>query len=437
MKPTHDKLTPVDTAWFRMEAPGNSVDIAALMLFEGELDQERLLRVIAERLRRHRRFCCRVRERRLGLGLPRWEPEPDGSFERHLGRVVLPDPGGEPELAALVGQMMSEPLDFAISPWRVWRIDGFEGGTALFAQIHHCMGDGFALMQVLLDLADGAKPPPASPSESRSRHRIANLAGLGGDSARALGHLLLLPFDPPSCLRGKLGGQRRAAFSRPIPLAHVRQLGRERGATVNDVLMSALSGALRRHLELEGEHPDALSLRAIVPVNLRPPDEPLDLDHGNWFGLVFVDLPVQVRDPELRARELKVTLDRIKQSSEAAVSLGVLDGLGLAPPTLERVLDDTFARKASLVVTNVPGPREQLSLAGIPLGDLVFWVPHPGRLALGVSIVSYAGTLRVGVRSDARVVAAPERLVELFEQELASFGLGATAPDPRATPNAT
>lgn len=437
----HERLTPVDTAWLRMEERGNPVDIASLMLFDGELSEERLRVLIARRLiAQHRRFRQRVVESPLRVAPPHWEDEPDFSLDQHLERLTLPRLSGTAELETLIGTLLSGPMDLTRSPWRLYLVDGLPRGTALISRIHHCMGDGFALVRLLLSLADaeeGAPDPRTHPATGRpdaAHERLANFARLARDDLEALGHLLLLSFDRESSIRGRLGGQRRVAWSRTIPLARVKSIGHARGATVNDTLMTALSGALRRYLAERGDAVDDLTLRAIVPVNLRPPGHPIDLEHGNWFGLTFVDLPVHSANPNERAAQLKATLDRIKASQEAIVSLGVLGAMGRAPEAVEHVLEGLFARKGSLVVTNVPGPRTRLRIAGAPLEDMMFWAPHSGGLALGVSILSYAGNLRVGVRSDAAVIRDPSALARHFELEL---DLLEALPKPGSPPGPT
>lgn len=442
MKPKHEPLTATDAAWFRMEERRNPVDIGSLMLFDGELSEQRLRAVISERLLVHPRFSQRVVDTRLGLTPPHWEDEPGFSLDRHLHRAALPAGAGLAELQAFVGAVMSEPMDMTRSPWLLYLVDGLERGTALVSRIHHCMGDGFALMQILLSLADSddsgsqaathEAPKPPTPSGSReasemAHHRIASLSHLAGDAVRALGHLLLLPFDPQSSLRAPLGGTRRVAWSEGIALSRVKAIGRSRGATVNDVLLTAVTGGLRRYLADRGDPVDDLTLRAIVPVNLRPPDQPIDLEHGNWFGLLFVELPVHEKSAGARARALEATIDRIKRSQEGIVSLGVLNAMGRAPAAVEHVLDDVFARKGSLVVTNVPGPRKRLTLAGSRLDDMMFWAPHSGGLGLGVSILSYAGTIRIGIRSDAAVVPDPGVLARSVEREIDRLEAGTQA----------
>jgi diacylglycerol O-acyltransferase len=427
VRSTRTHLTAVDTAWLRMEERGNSVDIAALMLFHGELHEGRLREVLTEKLLVHRRFRQRVVESPLRVAPPHWEDEPGFSLDHHLERIHLPPPAGTTELQSLIGTLLSKPMDFTRSPWRAYLVDGLPGGTALVSRIHHCMGDGFALVQLLLSIAEAEPGVPESEARRQNQAptpheptalRLANLAHLARDDLQALGHLLLLSFDPACSVRGRLSGERRVTWTPAISLSRIKAIGHARGATVNDVLTTAISGVLRRYLAGRGDPVDDLALRAVVPVNLRPPSEPVDLEHGNWFGLVFVDLHVGISDPDERALALQATLARVKASQEAVVSLGVMAAMGRSPAAVEHVLNDIFARKGSLVVTNVPGPRERLRVAGTPLADILFWAPHSGGLALGISILSYAGHLRVGIRSDAAVIPDPDTLARHLEQEL-------------------
>ena len=430
------RLTAVDTAWLRMEEPRNAVDVTAVLVFDGHLPDDRLRALLHERLLVHARFAQRVRDARLGIGRPRWEAEPGFTLDAHLHGDALPAPGGRAELEALVARWMNRPFDWSRSPWRLVRVEGHQRGTALVAQLHHCMGDGFALVDVLLSLGDDRGPAPRPrrrpPLAARwvrgGLERLGDAPRIARDATADLARLLALSFDTPSALRGPLSGTRRAAWSEPIALARVKTLAHAQGCTVNDLLTSALTGALRRYLVARGDRVDELAIRAIVPINLRPAGVPIDLDHGNWFGLVFVDLPIAARDPTSRLAAIHATVERIKQSQLPLVSLVILNALGRIPQTIGRPLDLVFARKSSLVVTNVPGPTEVLRLAGVPLREIVFWVPHPARLALGISILSYAGEIRVGARSDIAVIADPERIVAHFEDELRALEAAIGSP---------
>ena len=188
------------------------------------------------------------------------------------------------------------------------------------------------------------------------------------------------------------------------------------GGTINDVLLSALTGALRRYLELRGDRVEGLNIRGVVPVSLRPPD---DLDGmGNQFGLVFLSLPLGVRDPLKRLATLKRRMNDIKDSPEALVAFGILGVMGLTPVQIEHIIVSIFAMKGTAVLTNVPGPRQPFYYAGELIDTLMFWVPTPGNLGLGVSIISYNGKVTMGVATDAGLAPDPENILASFAEEL-------------------
>jgi WS/DGAT/MGAT family acyltransferase len=240
------------------------------------------------------------------------------------------------------------------------------------------------------------------------------------EGAYRLGRLVLLPPDPRTAFKGELGRRKRAAWSNPVPLEDFKAIGKAFGATVNDVLVATATGALRRYLEKRGDEVKGLAIRASVPVNLRPVD---DAHHrlGNSFGLVFLTLPVGIVDPVRRLRAIKKEMDELKRSPEAIVAFGVLNVMGLAPVEVERLGLRFFGSKATAVLTNVPGPREPLYLAGRKLDSVMFWVPQSGRLGLGISILSYAGGVMLGVATDEGLVADPEKIVDAFEKEFKSL----------------
>lgn len=424
-----NRLSLVDRVWFRLESRRDPVDIVGLLLLGGEVDEARLRETLEERVLCRRRFRSRIVEAPHKIGAPRWSDEEKPSLDAHLTCRRLPPPGGDAELSALVSELANEPIDFSRSPWRVCLIRGGARGSILFAQLHHSMGDGFALVDVLMSLTDASPDgrehrPHRLPSSVCKRRRLTRVEALRGarrigQGVMDFGHLVGLPFDPKTLLRRKPAGMRRFAWSNAIALERIRALAKQRHATVNDVLMAALSGALRRYFLEHGAN--AKPFRAIVPINLRPSSRPIDEEHGNWFGLLFVDLPILEPDREKRLSDLRYSMMRIKKSEEPLVSLVLLNVLGALPAALEHAVNAFFTRKASIVVTNVPGPRQPLYLAGQCVRDLMFWVPHPSGLSCGVSILSYAGNVRIGVRSDSAVVSDPERMAQSFEDEIADW----------------
>jgi WS/DGAT/MGAT family acyltransferase len=230
-----------------------------------------------------------------------------------------------------------------------------------------------------------------------------------------LGRLVVLPPDPATVFKGKLGRRKRAAWSEPVPLEDFKAIGKAFGATVNDILVAVATGALRRYMEKRGQPTVGIAIRASVPVNLRPLEQAHKL--GNAFGLVFLSLPIGIVDPVRRVRAIKKEMDELKGSPEALVAFGLLSLMGLAPVEVEQLGLRFFGSKATAVLTNVPGPRQPLYMAGRKIDKVMFWVPQSGHLGLGISILSYNGGVMLGIATDAGLVPDPERIVENFKVE--------------------
>jgi diacylglycerol O-acyltransferase / wax synthase len=416
-----ERLSAVDTAWFRMEESKNPVDILGVFVFEGPLDHALFEELVSRRLLRSRRFRQRVEQRRIGR--PHWVEDDSLVLSDHLRFHRLRSGEGRAALESAIAVITSAAFDVRRPLWELHVFDGYEGErSVLVARLHHAMGDGYALMALVLAMADESKA--SKPKRGHARDPLARRPRHGlRDLAESAAHLVRLPFDPVNHLRGKLSGRRRCAWSVAIPMARITGIGTDMHATVNDVVLTALAGTLRRYLRSRGEAVDALSIRAVIPVNLRSPRTAIDWDRlGNAFGLVYLDLPVHLEDPVERLLALRRSMEELKRSPEAFVSRGLLFALGFVPTRVSRLIDAFFARKASIVATNVPGPKASLTFAGTRVQEAVFFVPHPGRLAVGVSILSYAGTLRVGVRADTAVLDDPAAIVRAFEEELDALG---------------
>jgi len=425
MSHQREHLSPVDAAWYRMDGRGEPADIGCVMVLDGPVNELRLRRALADGLAPYKRFHQRVVDSKRHVAPPRWEDEPSFSFDAHVAARTLDAPTDD-ALQALVTKLMNEPLDWARSPWSFTIVHGLERGrAAIFSRLHHCMGDGFALLDVLMELAEPEGEPPTPPPPVAHRPGwLAEAGRLAHDAASvtaAAGHLLLAPFDSDTPLRGKRSGRRLLACSAPVPVERVKRTARACGGTVNDVLAAALAGALRRWFVEHGAK--AERIRAMVPVNLRPPDVPMDDVHGNWFGLVLLDVPTDLAQREARVAAIEREMNRIKGSKEAIVSLGVLAALGRSPAVVDHIVDDLFARKASIVITNVAGPRKRLRLAGHAVRDMWFWSP-PCGLGCGASILSYAGNVRVGIRADSAIMPDPGAVARWFVEELEAVDRG-------------
>ncbi len=449
-------MSSVDAAWLGMEDPTNLMMVTGVMTLDGKVDPKRLRTVFDKRLAPFGRFHQRVVRPRSRAGILHWQDDPRFDIDNHFSHIALPPPGGEEALRELVSELMSTPLDFTKPLWHIHLVDGFDNRSVVLARVHHAMADGIALVRVLLSLMDTTPDAPVVRRHSGDRRpvgpldwlpgtlesglragqellenpgRLGDAVRFGANAAYRLGRLVLLPPDPPTPFKGELGRRKRAAWSQPVPLEEFKTIGRSFGATVNDVLVATATGALRRYLERRGEPTAGLAIRASVPVNLRPLDEAHRL--GNSFGLVFLTLPVGVTDPLRRLRVIKREMDELKRSPEALVAYGVLGVMGVTPVEVERLGLRFFGSKATAVLTNVPGPREPLYLAGRKLGQIMFWVPQSGRLGLGISILSYAGGVMLGVATDEALIPDPERIVDGFAREFEALLKAARKPKAR------
>lgn len=456
-----------------MDDPTNLMHINGVLVLDRPIELERLREVIGKRLLAIPRFRSRVVVPKSGR--PYWEPDPAFDIANHVPRTVLPDPGGDAELRQAVESVISTQFDFDHPPWSFRLIDNYRGGSVILGRLHHCLGDGVALMLVLLSLtdrtpdADPAVPNPFlslyTPPDGEGGLDLAAIRGLaeeimpdgmrlllhpaeafrsvkgwlkGPVATGNLGRLVLRKRDPRTLFKGPLGVPKCVAWSDSLPLEEVKAVGKALGGTVNDVLLSAMSGGLRRYLQRHGEPPHDLNFRAAMPVNLRTMERMNQL--GNQFGLIFLSLPVGMADPVKRLEELSRRARSLKRSLEPIVVFRILDALGIVPREIQKLVVKIFATKATAVMTNVPGPRETLYLAGRPIQDIFFWVPQAGRVGIGISICSYAGGVRMGVGTDAGLVPDPENIVAGFHEEFEAMrrlaGRPASDSAPAETPAA-
>jgi WS/DGAT/MGAT family acyltransferase len=458
-------MSYADAAWLHMDRPTNLMVVNALLWFDEAPDLERTREVVRERLvERYPRFRRRIVEPRLGIGLPSWEDDPDFDLDLHLHHIALPAPGDKAALQDLVGDLMIRPLDRARPLWEMYVVDGYGEGTAVLSRMHHAIADGIALARVLLSLTDeapeGAIAPPepeqaghgvldaltaparmglhaaeVALTEGRElaaapRSETAALVRAGLADGRALAKLLLTGSDRDSALRGAPGVIRRVAWTDRIALEEVKAIGHATGTTVNDVVLTAVTGALHRYLADRGDVPP--TIRVMVPFNLRPLDRPLPSELGNRFGLVYLELPVGIEDRAERLAAVHRQMDQIKRTPEGVVSYAILGAIGATPLPAEQRLVGVFSSKVTGVMTNVPGPRRPVYFAGTRVAGVLGWVPAAGDIGMGVSIFSYDGGVTVGLQTAASLVPDPDTIVETVGGEL--LGLAELHPRPRPRP---
>jgi WS/DGAT/MGAT family acyltransferase len=456
---TTHPMSAVDAAWYHMDGPANLAMVTGIMLMKERLDFKKVRSVYRRRWAGFDRFRQRVVERGFPLSIPQWEDMPNFDIDQHVHQVALPAPHDWAALTALINDIASSPLDREQPLWQVHVIDNVEGGSALITRYHHCIGDGTAMLAAIEQLCDTTPDAPLRPVRAgaakvergrvgrflapsldaveRTARKALAAAGSAVDlvahpqqlidgaavvlqGAGMLAAELLKAPDPQSPLKGTFGLRKHVAWSKPVAIEDIKAIGAPSGAKVNDVLVAGMAGALRAYLKRRGVDVDHTTVRAMVPVDLRPPERVGEL--GNEFGLVVLDLAVASPDSMERLATTKRRMDALKRSPEAVATLVLFNILGRAPKLLEDFANEVFGSRASVVMTNVAGPKRTLYIAGVPIDRMMFWVPHPGRqLGMGISILSYKGMASLAVIADAHLVPDPGAITTQFNREFAQM----------------
>jgi WS/DGAT/MGAT family acyltransferase len=462
-----ESMSGTDLAWLRMERPTNPMMVVGVMTFATRLRLADLRALLASRLLRFERF----RELpRSDIGGTHWEADPNFDLNAHLHALTLRPRATQKDLETAVGKLASTPLDPHLPLWQMHLIERFRKGSALIARFHHCYADGIALLRVIGELMDDAPCDANAPEASAQPGTVSGIPlvgpafdfvqSLGGaavdvvsaslhalthpletaavarqvsNAAAELARIATLSDDPPTLLRHRLSTHKRVAWAEPLSLQEVKTIAHALDCTVNDVLLATVAGAIGKYMSERQPVAADLTVRALVPVNMRAADAAPTL--GNRFGLVFASLPIGERNPLARLLMTHRDMQQLKTSAQPLMSLWLLAGMGLLPNAIEEQAIEVFTRKASLVISNVPGPQQPLHLAGARIEQELFWVPQAGSIGVGISLLTYDGRVNFGVMSDANVITDPERVAALFAAEfeklLLCVVLHATPPSPR------
>ena len=453
-----ERMSRVDTAWLRMDNDVNLMMIVGVWLLQPGITYEALCERIGTKLLKYDRFRQKVVHDTLGAS---WVADDDFDIHRHVLHETLKKKRGQSERSALqehAGALANTPLDPDHPLWQFHLIDDYEGGSAVVARIHHCIGDGIALISVMLSITDGGMDPP-----QRKRREAADTEGdwlsdavvkpltdlaakaigmYGGGMAKSMemlanpqqplfgsldmartgykvmadvAALALMPDDSPTRLKGKPIGQKIVAWGEPMPLDQVKTVGKALGCSINDVLLACVAGAIGEYLRGHGDDPTGQEIRAMVPVNLRPLDKAWQL--GNRFGLAPLTLPIGIENPVERVYAVRRRMNELKQSHQPLLAFAVLSVAGLMIKPVQDAILGLFAKKATAVMTNVPGPATRLKFCGATLRQTMFWVPASGDIGLGVSILSYGGGVQFGLITDKHLCPDPQAIIDRFAPE--------------------
>ncbi len=509
---TERRLSPADACWLYSDFEGNHQTVSAVMFLDREIDPAVFRSTLKERLvDQYPTFHQRIRKSRNPLLMPHWEDDPTFDLDYHVDVLQLASPGDKPALEALISEQRSEMLDHSKPLWRFHLIQGYNGASVIHARIQHAIADGWALVRLVMSLADeaqdapqvevvekerkrkrdaalgaaspaleavgglaetaskaaeavmGAVKNPASvparlasgadalqealsfaPDPSRILEFGASAPGLVGEvpgkvmeasvmvkpvtdaadvvagSAESAVDFLNSPKPGKTIFHGKVSGKKKVSWLEPMPLQPIKDAGKALDATINDMVMGAVTNAMRLYL-LEKGSLDVENLLVSVPISLRKADDPLPRDLGNRFGLVNVLLPVGIEDQVEQVNSIKAQVDEIKASQLPIVSFGLVSVAAITTPEVERLLHKVTQEQSTGVVTNVPGPRVPLTLAGANVIGAWGMGGVGGNMNIAVGIFSQNGQVNFAVSSDVAITPDPERILDHLQTSLDSL----------------
>ncbi|HUY63480.1 MAG TPA: wax ester/triacylglycerol synthase family O-acyltransferase [Acidimicrobiales bacterium] len=443
-----ERLSGLDAAFLALETPSMHMHVSAVLVLEPPeearheptaVQVERIRQVIAERL--HLVPLLRRRAVRVPFGVhhPLWADDPDFDLDYHVQRASLPAPGGPAELASVVAALVGRPLDTGRPLWEMHLIEGLDSGhVAVVPKVHHAAIDGVSGAEILaafLDLGPEGRhvAPPETAWQPEALPTDAEVLGYSlssltrqpdkvvGALKRTFGALVDLsernrrlreeqesspppaPFRAPrTSLNGAISPHRRTAFAE-VAMEDVRSVRSAFGGTVNDVVLAAVSGALRRLLDERGERPEE-AMVALVPMSVRT--EADRGAHGNKLSAMLVSLASTVGDPVERLRTVAEGTRLAKEQAQV-LSEDLIGGWAqLAFPALSSRLArmsgnlrvfDHLPPLFNVVVSNVVGPEFPLWWAGSKVVALYPLGPILEGVGLNVTVISYTGTLYIGV----------------------------------------
>ena len=363
---------------------------------------------------------------------PVWVDDPDFHLDYHFRHTALPQPGTVDQLQRLASRIMSQPLDRERPLWETWVVEGLEGDRfALVSKLHHCMIDGESgvdLAQVLLSVTpeyEERTPEPYYPRPAPSGAELlraevgrrvlmpvqvargaASFFAEAGDAwdevgqrARAVGEMLGWTLKPASGtpINGEIGPHRRLDWHSHA-LADVKAVRRAAGATVNDVVLTTVTGALDAYLRRRGVDPASLEFRVSAPVSVRRDDERGQL--GNRVSSWIVRLPLDQPDPLSRLAAIHETTSQLKSSNQALGVDTIMQVAEWTPPVLLSLGAQASSGPINSIVTNVPGPQFPLYLLGARLLEMYPVPPLLPEMGLAIGLFSYDGRVFWGFNAD-------------------------------------
>jgi diacylglycerol O-acyltransferase len=463
-----DRLTSIDASFLHQEGEASHMHIGAVLIFEGPPpDFTDFLDHVRGRLHLVPRYRQKLATPPLETGRPLWVDDPSFNLEYHVRHTALPPPGTEEQLFLLASRIASQQLDRAKPLWEQWLVEGLSDGRfGLISKTHHSVVDGVSgvdLASVLFDFEREPRPPEADlepwrpqPEPSGAELVLAGMRGmvtagaglvtraigaathpattlgLVRDAVEGVGEIAWAALNPApeTPLNVPIGPHRRYAVVRQ-ELRDYKEVKNALRGTVNDVVLTVVSGALAGWLQTRGIRTEGLEMRALVPVSVRTDDQRGTL--GNQLAAMRAPLPIYIEDPVARLEFVRAAMDGLKESKQAVGAATLAAVNNLAPPTvLAQASRLNFStRLFNLIVTNIPGPQVPLYVLGRKLDDLYPVAFLPENHGLAIAIMSYNGGIDFGLLADYDAVPDVQLIADGIDaalQELLAAAKGKSRP---------
>jgi WS/DGAT/MGAT family acyltransferase len=460
-----DRLSGLDSSFLHMERDGAHMHVASTATFEGPAPSYEDFRDhIGSRLHLVPRFRQKVRFVPFGQGRPVWIDDPHLNLDYHVRQSALPPPGSEEQLRNLAARIFSQQLDRGKPLWELWLVEGLEGDRfAIIGKSHHALVDGVSGMDITTVLYDTAAEPETQPGPGpewlprpeptdaqllgdalleratspkeiargvravlRGPRQVASQVGAGvANASKLIGAGL---GAPPSPFNVEIGPHRQFTWAEG-DVAEFKRVKNEHGGSLNDVILSVVTGALGNYLRARGHDTSELELRALVPVSVRAEEQHGAL--GNQVAGMMAPLPVWCEDPVDRLKLVSAAMGDLKSSGQAVGAQILTQLADFAPPTIAAQAARLQSRQRffNLVVTNIPGPQFPLYVLGREMERIVPMVPLAQNQALCIGIFSYNGRISFGLTGD--FDAMPDLDSFALDLEAAMKELSDATPKPR------
>ncbi|MEX0811274.1 MAG: WS/DGAT domain-containing protein [Chitinophagales bacterium] len=439
-------LKKIDRIMWDADDPVNPNSICGMMTFKKRLNRKKSLEVIGNCLMDYERFTsCIV----LKKNLPHWRKIKDFKIENHVQFIRLNKGQGYKFLQREVSELMSRALDTEAPLWDARIYEYHQGGSAIVFRLHHAIADGAALINVLFSLTGSSAKASLELSRRRKRFSFNNLPIVKDfqkflhnseavlneaknlwqhpenirerlmqsyEVAKDTSNILTEDDVSGSFYKGAFSENKLAAWSQPFELTDIKNLGKKYDASVNDVLLALMAGAVRKHL-LKHKQAVEKGMRIVIPVNLRNKTD--DVKLHNEIGMISLELPIHLSTFLKRLQFINEKTTLLKKSPEPFLLSKLMEN---AADYLPKIAKNAFLKfistKISASITNVPGPPKPVYFAGQKIEDIYCWIPHTAVLGAGLSLISYNGKVSCGMVIDQNMADDPDYLIKAFEGEL-------------------